>query len=191
MNHAFDLKNQWTFCFAPRSRFFSSVFSKSFMVFTCKSILSSFFKVWDLGLECFFKFFLHIDIQLFGLPMWCNGKEPACQCRRHKRCGFNPWVGKIAGRRKWEPTPVFLPGSLDRGTWWTTVLGVAKSQTQLSNWARCGCTSNCSYTSYSLRWIASAPLSKIMGPFCVYLLSGSLFFLLIYVSNPPPKQFDD
>ena len=22
---------------------------------------------------------------------------------------FDPWVGKIPGRRKWQPTPVFLP----------------------------------------------------------------------------------
>ena len=29
------------------------------------------------------------------------GKEPACQCRRHKRWGFDPWVGKISWRRKW------------------------------------------------------------------------------------------
>ena len=27
-----------------------------------------------------------------------------------KRCGFDPWVGKIPWRRKWHPTPVFLPG---------------------------------------------------------------------------------
>ena len=26
---------------------------------------------------------------------WHNGKESACQCRKHKRHGFNPWVGKI------------------------------------------------------------------------------------------------
>ena len=25
------------------------------------------------------------------------------------RCRFNPWVGKIPWRRKWQPTPVFLP----------------------------------------------------------------------------------
>ena len=37
-------------------------------------------------------------------------KELACQCRRHKRCGFDPWVQKILWRRKWQPTPVFLPG---------------------------------------------------------------------------------
>ena len=29
------------------------------------------------------------------------------QCRR---CGFGPWVGKIFWRRKWYPSPVFLPG---------------------------------------------------------------------------------
>ena len=44
------------------------------------------------------------------LPRWCSGKESACQCRRHKRCRFNPWVGKIPWSRKWQPTPVFLPG---------------------------------------------------------------------------------
>ena len=26
------------------------------------------------------------------------------------RLGFNPWVGKIPWRRKWQPTLVFLPG---------------------------------------------------------------------------------
>ena len=25
-------------------------------------------------------------------------------------CGFSPWVGKIPGRWKWQPTPRFLPG---------------------------------------------------------------------------------
>ena len=38
-----------------------------------------------------------------------SGKEPACQCRRHKRHGFHPWVGKIPWRRAWQPTPIFLP----------------------------------------------------------------------------------
>ena len=32
------------------------------------------------------------------------------QCRRLKRLGFDPWVGKIPWRRAWQPTPVFLPG---------------------------------------------------------------------------------
>ena len=28
----------------------------------------------------------------------------------HRRCRFNPWVGKILRRRKWKPTPALLPG---------------------------------------------------------------------------------
>ena len=44
------------------------------------------------------------------LPKWLSGKEAACQCRRYKRHGFDPWVGKIPWRRKWQPAPVFLPG---------------------------------------------------------------------------------
>ena len=34
----------------------------------------------------------------------------ACQCGRHRRHGFNPRVGKIPCRRKWQPPPVFLSG---------------------------------------------------------------------------------
>ena len=29
---------------------------------------------------------------------------------KHRRCGFDPWIRKIPWRRKWKPTPVFLPG---------------------------------------------------------------------------------
>ena len=36
--------------------------------------------------------------------------EPTCLCRRCKRHGFSLWVWKISWRRKWQPTPVFLPG---------------------------------------------------------------------------------
>ena len=30
-----------------------------------------------------------------GFTGGASGKEPVCQCRRHKRPGFDPWVGKI------------------------------------------------------------------------------------------------
>ena len=43
-----------------------------------------------------------------------SGKGPACQCSRPKRCRFDPWVGKIPWRRKWQPTPVFSPGEFHR-----------------------------------------------------------------------------
>ena len=49
-------------------------------------------------------------IPLLGFPGGTSGKGPACQCRRPKRPGFDPWVGKIPWRRAWQPTPVFLSG---------------------------------------------------------------------------------
>ena len=39
-----------------------------------------------------------------------SGEKPACQCGRHKRCRFDPWVRKIPWRRAWQLTPVSLPG---------------------------------------------------------------------------------
>ena len=37
-------------------------------------------------------------------------------------------------RRKWQPTPVFLPGeSQDGEAWWAAIYGVAQSRTQLSD----------------------------------------------------------
>ena len=44
-----------------------------------------------------------------GFPGGASRKEPAYQCRKHKRHGFDPWVGKIPWRRTWQPTPIFLP----------------------------------------------------------------------------------
>ena len=38
-----------------------------------------------------------------------RGKEFTRQCRRCKRHSFDPWIGKISWRRKWQPSPTFLP----------------------------------------------------------------------------------
>jgi len=57
------------------------------------------------------------------LPWWLGGKESACQCRRHR---LDPWVGKIPCRRKWQPTPVFLPGK-------------SHGQRRLVGYSLCGC----------------------------------------------------
>ena len=76
-------------------------------------------------------------------PRWLHGKEPSCQCRSHRRPGFNPWVGKIPWRRKWQPMPVFLPGesygqrSLVGYSPWGT-----KSQTQLKWLSTVNCLRN-------------------------------------------------
>ena len=38
-----------------------------------------------------------------GFPRGASGKEPACQCRKHKRFGFNPWEGRSRGERNGNP----------------------------------------------------------------------------------------
>ena len=51
-------------------------------------------------------------------------------------CRFNPWVGKIPWRGKWQPTPVFFSEKFhgQRSVVGCTVNWVAKSQKKLSNW---------------------------------------------------------
>ena len=55
---------------------------------------------------------LFLTYIFLGLP-WCSGgKVSAClQCGRP---GFDAWIGKIPWRRKWQPTPVPLPGKSNR-----------------------------------------------------------------------------
>ena len=43
-----------------------------------------------------------------------SSKEPASQCKRHKRHGFDPLVGRIPWRRGWQPSSLVLPGESHR-----------------------------------------------------------------------------
>ena len=49
-------------------------------------------------------------LEMEGLPRWYSGKESACQCRRRKRWGFDPWIGKIPWRRICNPLQYSWPG---------------------------------------------------------------------------------
>ena len=62
--------------------------------------LSAAFLTQSVGIFCF----------IIGFPGGSDGKESAYQGRRCKRRGFDSWVRKIPWRRKWQSTPVFLPG---------------------------------------------------------------------------------
>ena len=54
-------------------------------------------------------FWKHKSLQ--GFPRWLSGWRIRLQCKRHRRCVFDLWMGKLPWRRAWQPTPVFLPGS--------------------------------------------------------------------------------
>ena len=61
--------------------------------------------------------------------------ESTCQCRKHRRPGFDPWVRKIAWRRAWQAWRI----PVDRGAWWAAVHGVTKSWTRLKWVSRHAC----------------------------------------------------
>ena len=57
-------------------------------------------------------------------------KKSAWQCRRHRRCGFNPWVRKIPRGGNGSPLQYScLDNSKDWGAWQATVHGVTESDT--------------------------------------------------------------
>ena len=51
---------------------------------------------------------IHVKIWAFQVVLVV--KNLPANAENIVRCGFNLWVGKIPWRRKWHPTPVFLPG---------------------------------------------------------------------------------
>ena len=118
-----------------------------------------------------------------SFPGGAVGKQSACWCRRCQRRWFNPWVGKIPWRRKWQPASVFLSGnSMGRGAWWTTVHGAAKSLTQLITkgvpkivpFSQPRLLSTPRNSKYSQTWILHSPWNASLHPFHSSILSPVL-----------------
>ena len=92
-------------------------------------------------------------------------EEPGrLQSMRSLRVGHNWMISLslftfVCWRRKWQPTPVFLPGeSQDGGAWWAAVYGVTQSQTRL-------------------KWLSSSNhFSNLYGKFLLVLHNYSFFF---------------
>ena len=81
------------FCFLNLENISSFLYLLSISIsFLCILLLTS------------FSYFLN------SLPYWVTSKESTYQCRRLKRHWFDPWVGTIPWRMKWQLTPVFLLG---------------------------------------------------------------------------------
>ena len=82
---------------------------------------------------------MHMLIYTYmGFPGGTNDREPAGQCRRHERCGFEPWVGKTLEKGMVNPLQYScLENSTDRGAWWSTVHRVTKSRTRLKYLSTC------------------------------------------------------
>ena len=121
-----------------------------------------------------------------GFPGGASGKEPVSQCRRHKRCMFNPWVRKIPWRRAWQPTPVFLPGESHEHRR-AMIHRVTKNWTR---WSDLACTHTLRSASSTFIFLALnlISLSSLPLPGGKNLLeSGSHFSLSLRLSLKPQR----
>ena len=76
-------------------------------------------------------------------------KELACKCRRHKRCGFQPWVRKIPWRRAWHPLQYScLENPMDRGAGRAAAHGSTGVRRGSSDFACAPCTGEAESTCY-------------------------------------------
>ena len=105
------------------------------------------------------------------------------------RFAFTHW------RRKWQPTPMFLPRkSQGRGAWWAAVYGVAQSWTRLKQlrsssssltWFM-GLTLLVPMQYYSLQHQTLLPLPVISTTcHCFCFCSASSFFLELFLHSSP------
>ena len=86
-------------------------------------------------LAYFFFFLVHMNFRI-SMPSYPGSAvvKICMQCRRYKRCRFNPWVGEMPWNREWQPVSVFLSGKFhgQKSLWGTIAHGTTKSQTQQS-----------------------------------------------------------
>ena len=103
----------------------------------------------------------------------CNGRESAYQCRRHKRHGLDPCIKKILWSRKWQPTPVFLPGK-PHGE---------RSLVDCSPWGCNGVRHDWAnkYTD-SLHGVEESLLSSLLVSSSQWFWSHSIYFFLFFLN---------
>ena len=93
----------------------------------------TFHKIWQSFAVEYHTQYLLFAIDITEASRWPSRKESACQCRRCRRQGLNPWLGKTPGVRNGNSLQYScLANSMDRGAWQAAVHGVPKSLTWLS-----------------------------------------------------------
>ena len=102
--------------------------------------VSSWLRYWTWVSRIGCRFYIIWTIKSRASPVALVVKNPNVSAGDIKKCGFDPWVGKILWRRKWQPTPVFLPE--ESRTEEPGGLQSIGSQRVGHNWSNLACTCN-------------------------------------------------
>ena len=81
------------------------------------------------------------------ISRWGSGKESACQCRRHRRCSFNPWVRKDLLEEKIATTHSSIPAW--RIPWTRSLEGYSPQGCKDSDRTKGLGTNKCTHTKHS------------------------------------------
>ena len=124
------------------------------------------------------------------LTSWLSGKEPTCQCMRHKKHRFDSWIWRFPGGGNGNPPQYScLENSMDihgqKSPWWAQFMG---SQRVRHDWTQTHTHTHTQSFSYRFFTFKNKLLHLFLGLFCLVitftndLFSGILFsnFFLIY-----------
>ena len=92
---------------------FLPMFTGAFLVAQIVKNLPAMWETWVQSLGC-------EDSLEKGMAASLGGSDGTSICLQCRRPRFDPWVGKIPWRRKWQPTPVLLPGKFHG---WRNLIG--------------------------------------------------------------------
>ena len=108
---------------------------------------------------------------IVSLPGVNIGKEPACQCKRHRDVGSTPGWGRFPWRSAWQPTPVFL---LEYPHEPEGLQSIGSKESDTTEAPKHTCTHKCWYPFHLLFVIL---IALIFFYFCISL---SFMLLLVY-----------
>ena len=82
-------------------------------------------KMWGNALNFIFQIILQLNPDSWMCIVWIG--FPGGSVVKNPPARQETQVGKIPWRRKWQPSPVFLPGNpMDRGAWWARSMGLQR-----------------------------------------------------------------
>ena len=119
----------WSFNISPSSKYSGLISFRidSFNLLVVQGTLKSLPRTKILKYQ-FFGLKLRNGKGILELSRRYSGKESVCQCRRHRRPGSIPGLGRSPGEGNGNPLQYScLRNSMGRGAWWTAIHRVAKS----------------------------------------------------------------